>query len=101
MRDAITTLELFVASQSFAPNIRETISRALAYQKKQSLRQSYMNKFRTLLSEREAKAFDALYQKRSKLVHDGQGRGELTQAVNEALDLAVALLAADLRRTVY
>jgi hypothetical protein len=93
---AITAIEGFVASQPLAPDVRTTINNSLAFQKKQSLRQSYMTKFRTLLSEDQAKAFDALYQKRSKLVHDGKGRGDLTQAANEALDLAVAILAADL-----
>ncbi|WP_201841395.1 hypothetical protein [Microvirga zambiensis] len=93
---AISAIEAFVASQAFADDVRETINRSLSFQRRQSLRQSYMTKFRTLLSETEAKAFDALYQKRSKLVHDGQGRGDLTMAANEALDLAAAILAADL-----
>lgn len=94
---AIGTLETFVASQSLAPDIRETISRFLTHQKKQSLRQSYMTKFRTLLSDADARAFDALYQKRSKLVHEGRGRGGLAEAANEAMDLATTLLAADLQ----
>lgn len=97
---AIATLETFLASQSLAPDIRETSSQSFARQKKESLRQSYMKKFRTLLSDADARAFDALYRQRSKLVHEGHGRGELTQAVNEAMDLAVALLAADLGKVV-
>ena len=94
---AVMVLETFLATQALTSDIRETISRSLARQKKQSLRQSYMAKFRSLLTDADARAFDALYQKRSKLVHEGQGRGALTQAVNDALNLAVALLAADLR----
>jgi hypothetical protein len=96
---AITSIETFVVGQSFAADVRETLSRSLTRQKKQSLRQSYMAKFRKLLSEKEAKSFDTLYQKRSKLVHEGRGRGELNEAANEALDLAAALLAAELRAT--
>lgn len=46
------------------------------------------------------KAFDALNQKRSKLIHGGQGRGDLAQAATEALDLATAVLAADLNRSI-
>ena len=94
---AISAIETFLAGQPFAADVRETISRSLSFQRRQSLRQSYMAKFKVLLSETEAKAFDALYQKRSKLVHDGQGRGDLTEAANEALELATALLSADLK----
>jgi hypothetical protein len=94
---AIVEIEAFVADQSLSPDVRKTITQSLSFQKKQSLRQSYMTKFRALLSEDQAKAFDALYRKRSTLVHDGRGRGQLNEAANEALDLAVALLAADLK----
>lgn len=75
---------------------RTTVARRLADLKKKSLRQSYMGKFRTLVSDEAAIAFDCLYGQRSKLVHDGFGRGQLGEANNEALDLAVALYRADL-----
>lgn len=94
---AIVEIEAFVAGQSLSPDVRKTITQSLSFQKRQSLRQSYMTKFRALLSEDQAKAFDALYRKRSTLVHDGRGRGQLNEAANEALDLAVALLAAELK----
>ena len=57
-----------------------------------------MTKFRTLRSAAEAKAFDELYQKRSKLVHDGIGRGTLNEATNAVLQLATDLLEAELRQ---
>jgi hypothetical protein len=94
---AIVEIEAFVACQSLSADVRKTITQSLSFQKRQSLRQSYMTKFRALLSEDQAKAFDALYRKRSTLVHDGRGRGQLNEAANEALDLAVALLAAELK----
>ncbi len=95
---AITAIEGFVAGQPFANEIRDTINGSLAFQKKKSVRQSYMTKFRVLMSDDAANAFDALYKKRSKLVHEGQGRGDLTQASDEALHLAVDILSADLNQ---
>lgn len=94
---AIEGLEQHLATQSMDSEIRETLQRTLANAKRQSLRSAYMTKFRTLRSDADAKAFDDLYQKRSKLVHDGIGRGELSDATNAALHLAVNLLEAELR----
>ncbi len=74
------------------------LQRTLDNAKRQSLRLAYMTKFRTLRSQAEAKAFNDLYQKRSKLVHDGLGRGELSEATNTALQLATDLLEAELRQ---
>lgn len=95
---AIEQLEQQLASQTLDEEIRETLQRTLDYAKRQSLRLAYMTKFRTLRSQAEAKAFDDLYQKRSKLVHDGLGRGELSEATNTALQLATDLLEAELRQ---
>lgn len=94
---AIEGLERHLVTQSLDSEIRETLQCTLANAKRQSLRSAYMTKFRTLLSDNDAKAFDELYQKRSKLVHDGIGRGELREAADAALQLAVGLLEADLR----
>jgi hypothetical protein len=94
---AIEGLERHLATQSMDSEIRETLQRTLANAKRQSLRSAYMTKFRTLRSDADAKAFDDLYQKRSKLVHDGLGRGELREAADAALHLAVSLLEAELR----
>ncbi|WP_434618605.1 hypothetical protein [Tabrizicola sp. M-4] len=93
---AIEGLEQHLATQPMDSEIRETLQRTLANAKRQSLRSAYMTKFRTLRSDADAKAFDDLYQKRSKLVHDGIGRGELSDATNAALHLAVSLLEAEL-----
>lgn len=94
---AIEELERNLATQSLDQDIRQTLQRTLANAKRQSLRSAYMTKFRTLLSDTDAKAFDDLYQKRSKLVHDGVGRGDLGVAADAALQLAVGLLKAELR----
>jgi hypothetical protein len=93
---AITELEQHLAAQALDDEVRETLQRTLANAKRQSLRSAYMTKFRTLRSAAEAKAFDEINQKRSKLVHDGIGRGELREATDAALQLAVDLLQAEL-----
>ena len=94
---AIEHLEHQLASQELDEEIRETLKRTLDNAKRESLRLAYMTKFRALRSQAEAKAFDDLYGKRSKLVHDGLGRGELGEATNRALQLATDLLEAELR----
>ena len=73
--------------------VRKTLENA----KRESLRQSYLRKFRSHKMEDQAKKFDQLYQLRSKFVHDGLGRGDLGQASDDALELAVALLEAELK----
>lgn len=93
---AIDELEHHLSEQRLADDIHETLQRTLTTAKRQSLRQAYMTKFRTLASDADAKAFDELYQKRSKLVHDGIGRGTLNEATNLAMQLATDLLEAEL-----
>jgi len=95
---AIEKLEQQLASQTLDEEIRETLQGTLDNAKRQSLRLAYMTKFRTLRSQAEAKAFDDLYRKRSKLVHDGLGRGDLSEANSTALQLAIDLLEAELRQ---
>lgn len=56
-----------------------------------------MTKIRSLCSNAEATEFDKLYEKRSRLVHEGIGRGELGEAANAALRLAVSLLKSELQ----
>ncbi len=65
----------------------------------QSFQQSCKTKIVYLLSDEKAKLFGALYRKRSKLVHFGKGRGELTEATRDILGLAVDLLSADIRKS--
>jgi len=95
---ALEGLKQHLDGQTLDDEIRETLQGTLANAKQQSLRQAYMTKFRTLRSACEAKAFDDLYKMRSKLVHDGIGRGTLNEATNEALQLATDLLEAELRQ---
>jgi hypothetical protein len=95
---AIEKLEQGLASQTLDEEIRETLQGTLNRAKRESLRLAYMTKFRTLRSQAEAKAFDDLYRKRSKLVHDGLGRGDLSEANSTALQLATNLLEAELRQ---
>ncbi len=95
---AIEGLEQQLASQTLDDDIRETLKRMLANAKRESLRQAYMTKFRALRSAAEAKTFDGLYKMRSEFVHDGIGRGTLSEANNTALQLATDLLEAELRQ---
>jgi hypothetical protein len=66
-------------------------------ERRESVTQSYLFKFQELRMDAEGKAFAALYDKRSKFLHDGFGRGDLLPASNEALQLAIGVLEADLR----
>jgi len=95
--EAIEALERQLGEAMLDGDIRETLQRMLGNAKRESLRLAYMTKFRSLRSPEEAKQFDALYQLRSKLVHDGLGRGTLDEASNAALQLATDLLEAELR----
>ncbi len=66
---AIEHLEQQLTSQTMDEEIGKTLQRTLDNAKRESLRLAYMTKFRTLRSQAEAKAFEDLYGKRSKLVH--------------------------------
>jgi hypothetical protein len=96
---AIQSIEDHVATLSMDNDTRKTIQQMLGNARGGSLRQSYMSKFRKLCTNADATAFDALYGKRSKFLHCGKGRGEPSQASNDALQLAVDLLEAELRST--
>ena len=63
-----------------------------------TVRNGYMSKIRKLLSNKEAQQFEELYGKRSKLLHEGDGRGQLDEAAEQALTIATALLLADISR---
>jgi hypothetical protein len=79
-------------------DVRKTLEDTLDNAKRKSVGLAYRNKFRTLRSTAEAKVFDDLYRKRSKLVHEGVGRGQLGEAADTALKLATDLLEAELRQ---
>jgi hypothetical protein len=64
--------------------------------KRQSVRSAYMSKIRRLLTNGAAKQFDELYGRRSNFLHDGGGRGTLGDAADQALEICMALLLADI-----
>jgi hypothetical protein len=64
---------------------------------KQSVRGAYMSQIKRLLGNDKARRFDDLYAQRSKLLHDGSGRGTLGEASNSALEIALKLLLANVR----
>jgi hypothetical protein len=97
-KTAIDQLERQLASQTLDEDVRKTLEDTLDNAKRKSVGLAYRNKFRTLRSTAEAKVFDDLYRKRSKLVHEGVGRGQLGEAADTALKLATDLLEAELRQ---
>ncbi|MBP6010601.1 MAG: hypothetical protein KBA31_00090 [Alphaproteobacteria bacterium] len=76
---------------------RESARRVLARARKDSLRQAYTRKLRQFLDADSVKEFEALYDLRSKYVHDGAGRGEFAVEAGKALEIACRLLEAELR----
>jgi len=93
---AVEQLEDLLNGMAIETSARDSLATVLKFAKKHSIRQSYMNKFRKLLSEEKARNFDELYQLRSKFVHDGKGRGELRGKIGLARALSVDLFVADL-----
>ncbi len=72
------------------------VKRALENVKAQGVRNAYMTKIKGLLGQVVAKEFDALYGLRGNFVHDGLLRGQLGQRSNEALELALKIVDADI-----
>lgn len=97
--NVIHLLEERLATIETDEDTRTTVAQWLKDKKKKSLRQSYMVKFSELVSRESALKFDKLYKLRSKLVHDGVGRGQLAEAANEALELSVAVYQADVQNS--
>ena len=64
-----------------------------------SVGQAYSAKFRQLGLLGELKDFRTLYDRRSNLVHDGIGTGDLGREASLALDLAAVVFAAELALT--
>jgi hypothetical protein len=65
-QDVIRSLKDHLAGLLIEASTRATVEQWLENARRQSLRQSYIAKFRRLLFETEAKAFDELYKRRSK-----------------------------------
>lgn len=97
--DAVRSLQDHLTGLTLDTVVRKSLEGTLAYAKKQSLRQAYLMKIRTLLDDQRADAFDQLYKLRSKFLHEGKGRGDLRGKIGEARELGVALFAADLAST--
>ncbi|MFW2445998.1 MAG: hypothetical protein ACN4E6_01610 [Qipengyuania pacifica] len=92
----IDALDECLISQQADEDVTEAIRHTLRNARRQSLRFAYMTKIRELLSDREARTFDQLYALRSKLLHEGEGRGDLREANQAALDIATTLLRAEI-----
>jgi hypothetical protein len=64
--------------------------------RRQTVRGAYMSRIKSLLGDEKARQFDALYEKRSKFLHDGIGRGKMGSPAEKALHIARELLLADI-----
>jgi hypothetical protein len=82
------------ASDQDRNQIKQTLTRLAT---KQSARSAYMHQIKRLLGNDRARQFDKLYAQRSKLLHDGTGRGTLGRAANAALEISLELLLANVR----
>ena len=58
-----------------------------------------MSKIKQLIGDDKAKAFKALYDRRSDFLHDGRGRGTLGGAADAALEIGLELLLADIAQS--
>ena len=76
--------------------IKQALKRVAA---KQSVRSAYRSKIKRLLGDDKNKKFDALYDRRSKFLHDGSGRGTLDDAADAALEIGLELLFADIAQS--
>ena len=94
--DVIDRLTRFLANISANDDIKASVKRTLSNAQRTSVRRACMTKCRTLLNDSQAKEFDSLYALRSDFLHDGRGRGQLSEASNKAFRLAIALLTAEL-----
>jgi hypothetical protein len=93
VRDQVARVLRSIPSDA-SGQIKEALERIA---KRQTVRSAYMSKIKHLLGNDEAKRFDALYGRRSDLLHDGAGRGVLGEAANAALDICWKLLSAEVR----
>lgn len=95
-QSVVQELQNHLATLNASEDALRSLERTFADALRGSTRQSYMRKFRSLLGDTKAKAFDNLYALRSKFVHEGEGRGNLSEAAGAALELSVGLLNAEL-----
>ena len=76
--------------------IEQTLKRLAV---RQSVRSVYKSKIKQLIGDDKAKKFEALYDQRSKFLHDGSGRGTLGDAADAALEIGMELLLADIAQS--
>ena len=93
---AIDGLLAHLNGMEVAVGPRESVRHVLMRARKDSLRQAYMRKLGRFLDKDAVKEFEALYDLRSKYVHDGAGRGEFAVPAGRALEIACKLLEAEL-----
>lgn len=84
------------AQSSDREEIKQALKRLAA---RQSVRSAYMSKIRQLLDDEKAKKFEALYDQRSKFLHDGSGRGTLGNAAEAVLEIGMDPLLADIAQS--
>jgi hypothetical protein len=96
----ITVDSMIASVPKDAPGLDQIKQRLEELAKRKSARGAYMSKIKQLLDNDKAKAFDALYKLRSKFLHDGSGgRGTLGNAANDALEIGLELLLADIAQS--
>jgi hypothetical protein len=93
--DLVDDLLKRLGTMSAEQELRAKLASHLHNAKRQSIGESFREKFLKHLGQDQAAAFTKLYRLRSSFLHDGQGRGDLQPHANEARDLATALLAAE------
>ncbi len=95
-QSAIDGLKEYLATLKVQEKTRLSLENTLKYARRLSVGQAVKLKIEKLLSTKEAASFKCLYDLRSKLLHDGQGRGSLSRASSDALQLGTDLLKAEL-----
>jgi hypothetical protein len=78
---------------------REQIIQVLKSSRRESVGRACRAKIENRLGKSEKDKFGELYETRSKFLHEGKGRGALSNAAGEALELATKLLLADIEQS--
>jgi len=94
-QEAIKRLSEHLSQLSLSSEVRGTISQWLRSRGMVSVNAALRQKFSSALPG-EWQNFSKLYSCRSRLLHDGLGRGQLREEAAEALRIGIAILKADL-----
>lgn len=95
---AIAALQARLKDCDLESDERAALASMLQGATRRSVGQSYKEKFRECDMVEHVKEFDDLYDRRSRLLHDGIGLGDLGEANDKALNIAATLLAGDVKR---